>query len=48
MKKVILFSCKEDLRKAFSSLERKTAQSFEAFAQSKQKVQEMAHLIYLD
>jgi hypothetical protein len=48
MKKVILFSSKEDLRKAFSSLERKTAQSFEAFAPSKQKVQEMAHLIYLD
>ncbi|MHB8203023.1 MAG: hypothetical protein ACYDHG_04870 [Desulfomonilaceae bacterium] len=48
MKKVILFSSKEDLKKAFSSLEQKTAQSFKAFAQSKQEVQEMARLIYLD
>ena len=48
MKKVILFSSKEDLRKAFSSLEEKTASSFKDFAQSKQETQEMAHRIYLD
>jgi hypothetical protein len=48
MKKVVLFSSKEDLKNAFSSPEQKTAQSFKDFAQSKQEAQEMARLIYLD
>ncbi len=48
MKKVVLFESKEDLRKAFSSLEEKTASSFKDIAQSKQEAQEMARRIYLD
>ncbi len=49
MKKVKnLISSKEDVRKVRSSLEHKTAQAFEDFAKSKQKVQEIAHLKYLD
>ncbi len=48
MKKITLFSSKEDLKKAFSSMEEKTASSFKDFAQSKQETQEMAHRIYLD
>ena len=43
-----LFSSKEDVKKVRSSLEKKTAQAFADFAKSKQKVQEMAHLKYLD
>ena len=49
MKKVKnLLSSKEDVKKVRSSLEQKTAQAFVDFAKSKQKVQEMAHLKYLD
>ncbi|MBT9440178.1 MAG: hypothetical protein KAT52_03825 [Desulfobacterales bacterium] len=49
MKKVKnLLSSKEDVNKVRSSLEQKTAQAFVDFAKSKQKVQEMAHLKYLD
>ena len=49
MKKVKdLFSSKEDVRKVRSSLEQKTAQAFDEFAKSKQKVKEMSHLKYLD
>ncbi|MDL1983557.1 MAG: hypothetical protein LWX54_05110 [Deltaproteobacteria bacterium] len=49
MKKVKnLLSSKEDVNKVRSSLEQKTAQTFVDFAKSKQKVQEMAHLKYLD
>ena len=49
MKKVKnLLSSKEDVNKVRSSLEQKTAQAFVDFAKSRQKVQEMAHLKYLD
>ena len=49
MKKVKnLLSSKEDINKVCSSLEQKTAQAFIDFAKSRQKVQEMAHLKYLD
>ncbi|MFA6224192.1 MAG: hypothetical protein WC647_17975 [Desulfomonilaceae bacterium] len=48
MKKVVLFESKEDLKKAFSSLEEKTASCFKDFAQSKKEALEMAHRIYLD
>jgi hypothetical protein len=49
MKKVKdLFSSKEDVSKVFASLEQKTAQAFDKFAKSKQKVLEMARLKYLD
>jgi hypothetical protein len=49
MKKVTtLLSSKEDVNKVRSSLEEKTAQAFDDFAKSRQKVQEMAHLKYLD
>jgi len=43
-----LLSSKEDVNKVRSSLEEKTAQAFDDFAKSRQKVQEMAHLKYLD
>ncbi len=43
-----LLSSKADVTKVRSSLEQKTAQSFADFAKSKQKVQELAHLKYLD
>jgi hypothetical protein len=43
-----LLSSKEEVRKARASLEAKTEQTFACFAKSKQKVQEMAHLKYLD
>ncbi len=43
-----LLSTKEEINKVFSSLEKKTAQAFDEFAKSKQKVQEMAHQIFLD
>ena len=43
-----LFSTKEEVRKARTSLEVKTEQAFVEFAKSKQKAQEMAHLKYLD
>lgn len=42
------FSSKEDVKRVGSSLEAKTAQAFLDFARSKQKVQELAHLKYLD
>jgi len=48
MKKVVLFESKEDLKKAFSSLEEKTASCFKDFAQSKKEALEMAHRIYHD
>ncbi len=49
MKKVKnLLSTKEDVNKVRSSLKQKTAQAFVDFAKSRQKVQEMAHLKYLD
>lgn len=49
MKKVTnLLASKEDVDNVRSSLEQKTAQAFIDFAKSKQKVQEMAHLKYLD
>lgn len=49
MKKVTnLLASKEDIDNVRSSLEQKTAQAFIDFAKSKQKVQEMAHLKYLD
>lgn len=49
MKKINnLLSSKEAVRKARSSLEQKTAQAFGDFAKSKQKVQEMAQMTYLD
>ncbi|MEI6259404.1 MAG: hypothetical protein WCR46_05810 [Deltaproteobacteria bacterium] len=49
MKKVKnLFSSKEDVSEVFASLEQKTAQIFDKFAKSKQKVQELARLKYLD
>ena len=43
-----LLSSKEDVNKVRSSLEEKAAQAFDDFAKSRQKVQEMAHLKYLD
>ncbi len=43
-----LFSSKEKVRRARTSLEEKTEQAFVDFAKAKQKVQEMAHLRYLD
>jgi hypothetical protein len=49
MKKVKnVLSSKEDVNKVRTSLEQKTSQAFDAFAKSKQKDQEMAHLKYLD
>jgi len=49
MKKVTnLLASKEDVDNVRFSLEQKTAQAFIDFAKSKQKVQEMAHLKYLD
>jgi len=49
MKKVKnLFSEKKDLKKIRFSLEKKTDQAFVEFARSKQKVQELAHMKYLD
>jgi hypothetical protein len=48
MKKVNMFSSEEEVERVISSLEEKTAQSLIAFAKSKQKVQGMAHLKYLD
>ena len=49
MKKIKnLLASKEDIKRVRSSLEQKTDQAFIEFARSKQKVQEMAHLKYLD
>ena len=49
MRKVKGFlSTKEEVGKVRSALESKTAQAFSEFAKSKQEVQEMAHLRYLD
>lgn len=43
-----LLSSKEEIHKVGFSLEQKTAQAFIDFAKSRQKVQETAHLKYLD
>lgn len=43
-----LLSSKEAVEKLRTDLEQRTAQAFDDFAKSKQKVQEMAHLKYLD
>jgi hypothetical protein len=43
-----LLSSKEEVNKVRDSLEQKTTKAFNEFAKSKQKVQEMAHLKYLD
>ena len=49
MKKVQgVLSSKEDVNKVRNTLETKTAQAFSEFAQSKQKVRELAHVKYLD
>ena len=49
MKKVThVLSTKEEVSSVRTSLEQKTAESFDNFAKSKQKVREMAHLKYLD
>ena len=49
MRKVKGFlASKEEVGKVRSALENKTAQAFADFAKSKQIVQEMAHLKYLD
>ncbi|MDA3898873.1 MAG: hypothetical protein PF482_22250 [Desulfobacteraceae bacterium] len=49
MKKVTnVLSSKEDVQQFRSSLEQKTAKAYEDFAKSKQKVQELAHLKFLD
>lgn len=42
------FVSKEDVKQVRSSLEKKTAQAFLDFAKSKQKVQKLAHLKFLD
>jgi len=47
-KKNNLLSSKEEVSKARASLEMKTEQAFTDFAKSKQKVQEVALLRYLD
>lgn len=43
-----VLTTKEEVRIARMSLEMKTEQAFADFAKSKQKVQEQAHLKYLD
>ena len=43
-----VLATKEDVRKARTSLEAKTEQAYAEFAKAKQKVQEQAHLKYLD
>ncbi len=43
-----LLSSKEAVGKVRASLEQRTEQAFSDFAKSKQKIQEMAHLKYLD
>lgn len=43
-----VLATREDVRKARTSLESKTAQAYAEFARAKQKVQEQAHLKYLD
>ena len=49
MKKVKdLLTSKEEVKKVRTSLEHRTAQDFKEFAKSKQKVQELAHLKFLD
>ena len=49
MKKVRTILCsKDEVNKVQSSLERKTAGAFSEFAKSKQKVQELSHLKFLD
>ena len=49
MKKVKdLLSSKEEVKEVRASLERRTANDFKEFAKSKQKMQELAHLMVLD
>jgi hypothetical protein len=49
MKKVKnLFSSKDEVNRAFRSLEQKTEKAFEEFDRAKKKVREMSHLKYLD
>jgi len=49
MKKVTDILCtKEDIQKLRSSLEEKTADALAEVIKSRRKVQEMAHLKYLD
>jgi len=49
MKKVTaLLPSRKDVNSVRSALEKKTEQAFNEFAKSRQKVQEMAHLKYLD
>ena len=43
-----ILSTPEEVRGFRVSLEQKTEKAFEAFAQGKQKVREMAHMKYLD
>ena len=43
-----ILSTPEEVRGFRVSLEQKTEEAFEAFAQGKQKVREMAHMKYLD
>lgn len=49
MKKVKnILSSREEVQKVRQSLEKKTEKAYSEFAQSKQKVRELAHLKYLD
>jgi hypothetical protein len=43
-----ILSSKEEVGKVRQSLEKKTGKAFDSFNKSKQKVQEMAHLKFLD
>ena len=43
-----ILSSKEDVGKVRVSLEKKTNKAFTSFSKSKQKVQEMSHLKYLN
>jgi hypothetical protein len=43
-----ILSSKEEVGKVRQSLEKKTVKAFDSFTKSKQKVQEMSHLKYLD
>ena len=48
MKKIELFSSKEDMERVFSSLEEKTKDSFAAFADAKRRSYCESHSIVLD
>lgn len=43
-----VFATKDDVRKARQALETKTEPAYAEFAKAKQKIQEQAHLRYLD